>query len=227
MAVEKLNHEWKCEVRLLCDKRPRGWGDEGDEGYAGPLGKNWLPCRASIWCYQPIKSRPRCSNLACTRGLVKISAQLSLVWTLAICTVPFRTWSQKWWNLMERCLVLGWLVSVVAMVRHLWLLPYTIDLRVLLKSLLSWSYIWSWKLLNAISWMCLCNGKGLHMHVLRAWYSVSVVLRAISVCSLLVHETGHPQYTRTNPVQERVLLWRWANAWCHLLAKVSIGIGME
>jgi len=45
--------------------------------------------------HQPIRSLRRCSNLNRESGLVKMSAQLSLVCTLITQTVPLRTWLQK------------------------------------------------------------------------------------------------------------------------------------
>jgi len=83
--------------------------------------ETWCPAEYPVVDYQPMSSLHRCSNLMWIRGLVKLSAQLSLVWTLMTWTMPFRTWSQKWWYLMNGCLVHGWMASELAIVRQLWL----------------------------------------------------------------------------------------------------------
>jgi len=54
-----------------------------------------------------------------------------------------------------------------------------------------------------ISFNKLRNGMASLMAVESAMYSLSVTLRAISVCNLLLHIIGHPANMITKPVQER------------------------
>ena len=61
-----------------------------------------------------------------------------------------------------------------------------------------------------ISFKRLRNGITSHIAEVRAIYSLSVVLRAISVCSLLCQVIGQPANMITNPVLERTdseLVW--------------------
>jgi len=138
-------------------------------------------------CYHPSRNFCSCLNLMHDNSFVKISAQLSLVWTLMTCTVPLSTWSQKWWYLMERCLVLGHTTSELAIVKQLWLSSKISDLRCPEKMWVPEMVTSSIKLWVDSSCMRVHIGSTLRIHILSAWYSALVVLKVISVWSLLVH----------------------------------------
>jgi len=121
--------------------------------------------------YQPMSSLQRCSNLTWVRGLVKRSAQLLFMWTLTTWTVPLRTWSWKWWYLIERCFVCGQTASEVAMVRQLWLSSNTSDLSWPEKMWVLEMVMWSIKLWADNSWMRVHNGRRSCIQALRAWYA--------------------------------------------------------
>jgi hypothetical protein len=53
----------------------------------------------------------------------------------------------------------------------------------------------------------------------KAMYSLSVVDKAISDCSLLLHVTGYPQKVITKPVRDNTLSQRWLYSRCHRPAK--------
>ena len=54
----------------------------------------------------------------------------------------------------------------------------------------------------SVSFMIPRNGITSHIALERAMYLISVVLRSISVCSLLPQVIGHPAYIITNPVRD-------------------------
>jgi len=129
-----------------------------------------------------MRSLPRHSNLM-LRSLVKILAQSSLVCTLMTWTMPFRTWLQKWWYLMDRCLVRGQMALEVVMLRQLWLSSKTSDFRWPEKMQMPDKVMSSMKLHVKSSWIRVHMGRRLCMQVLKAWYLALVVLNAVSVCN--------------------------------------------
>jgi hypothetical protein len=63
------------------------------------------------------------------------------------------------------------------------------------------------------------SGKSSHVAVDNAMYSLSVLERAISVCNLLHHVTGHPQKVTTKPVRDSTFSCKAAYSLCHIPAK--------
>jgi hypothetical protein len=68
---------------------------------------------------------------------------------------------------------------------------------------------------ESMSFSVLRKGSSALQHWMRAMYSASVVLNAISVCSLLNQCIGTPAKTMINPVHDKHELRKCANYWCH------------
>jgi hypothetical protein len=72
---------------------------------------------------------------------------------------------------------------------------------------------------ESMSFNVLRIGSSALQHWLRAMYSASVELNAISVCSLLDQCIGTPAKTMIKPVCDKHESRRCANYWCHTTAK--------
>ena len=149
----------------------------------------------------------RCSKVFWSSGLVKISAQLRADGTFVIVQAPDLIWLRKWCHFTVRCFVRGRYPSVVARTMQPALSSKISDGLILgccsdcnsrLEYVLDLSsrQIWSGdtKVFLCISCMSCLIGSKLRMSVLRAMYSASVVLKAISVCNFEVHTIGQFAY---------------------------------
>ena len=122
---------------------------------------------------------------------VNISAYWSFVEMRCTRNVPLRTCSLKWWYLTAMCFVLGRFLGTLA----------SSSQAVLSSNILAWQFTSTsgmptascTSLSNCFKWISSRHA------VLSAMYSLSVVLRAISVCSLLAHSIGQPKYRITYP----------------------------
>ena len=135
-------------------------------------------------------------------GFVKIWASWSFVSIGKMEIVLSATCFRKWWYLIAICVVLGVNFELSATLMQLLLSSNT----------LQWNYglgLWRGKTspTSTIKFM-----KGITSLIAwdRAMYSDSVVLKYISVCSLLHYVRGHPSFIITNPVLDRThsgLVW--------------------
>ena len=134
--------------------------------------------------------------------LVKISAIFSVVSMDLMMIVPSLTNRQKWWYLMAMCFVRGVNFGIFATVIQLSLSSQTVQLN-------------NGSLVNspnnpAVSFMRPRNGFTSRIVLDRAIYSLSVVLREISICNLIPQVIGHPAYMMTKHVRDNtdpVLSW--------------------
>ena len=58
-------------------------------------------------------------------------------------------------------------------------------------------------------------------------YSASVVIKPISVCNLLHHNTGHPAYVITYTIRDMEFSALLASSWAHPPAKVGIYVTID
>ena len=126
-------------------------------------------------------------NCILGNGFVKMSAIWFLVDMCSLLIVLLMTWDLKWCNLKERCLVLGLVLWLVAILMQLILSSKV--LQVILGVTL-----WMWKP------CCYSSSNKLTIPITslsaddRAIYSASVVLSTIRGFILLFHINGHPAY---------------------------------
>ena len=124
-------------------------------------------------------------NYILGNALVNMSAIWSLVEICSIVIVLFATCDLKWCNLNERCLVLGLVLCLVAILMQL-MLSWEV-LQVILGVILC---MWNPCCSNSTSkWMIPITSRSADDNAI---YSASVVLNAIRGCNLLFHISGHP-----------------------------------
>ena len=131
------------------------------------------------------------ANFSGAIPLVMMSATWHSVLILAnVMSVPGQQCAQKKWYLTAMCFVWGDILVAVAMLSAPLLSSNTVDLISDLTCGSKFSSV-------AISHRSHCTGRNSLMAWLRARYSASVELRAISVCSLKFHTAGHPPRVKT------------------------------
>ena len=135
-------------------------------------------------------------------GFVKISASWSFVSIGKMEIVLSATCFQKRWYLIAMCFVLGVNFELSATMMQL----------LLSSNNLQWNFslvLWRGKT-SPTSTIKFMRGITSLIAWDRAMYSDSVVLKDISVCSLLHHVREHPAYSITKPVLDRThsgLVW--------------------
>ena len=145
--------------------------------------------------YHPMSSLINLTNTTLSSGFVKMSANWSLVSIGKIWIDLSATKDRKWCYLIVICLVLGVSLRLSATL---------IQLR-LSSNTLQWNLgfgLCSVKI-SPTSIMRFIKGITSRIACDSATYSYSIVLRVISVWSLLYHVRGHPAYIITEPVCER------------------------
>ena len=134
-------------------------------------------------------------NWGLGRGLVKISANCSLVDICSTVIVFLTICDLKWCSLRDRCLVRGRVLWLFAILTQLIL---SSNVRHLMMGVEAWRG----------KACCLRSSKRCIIPITsrsaeeRAIYSASVVLRAMSDWTLLFQSMGHPAYDMTKPVRE-------------------------
>ena len=140
-----------------------------------------------IWCRKKQK-------LFSPKGLVKISAIFSVVSMDLMMIVPSLTNRQKWWYLMAMCFFRGLNFELFATLMQLSLSSQTVQRNT--------GYLVNSPNNPAVSFTRPINGITSRIALDREMYSLSVVLRAISVCNLLPQVIGHPAYMMTKHVRD-------------------------
>ena len=137
-----------------------------------------------IKCYHPIIFFRRCRNRSPDSGFVKISAVCSVVPIEKILICPLLTNDLKWWYFSAICFVRGVMLGDVATLIQLVLSLKTLHLTIGGMSGMNSTCLNSSSMfIIGITSLIDCDS---------ATYSDSVVLKAISVCSLLTQWIGHP-----------------------------------
>ena len=122
-------------------------------------------------------------NMTMSNGFVKISASWSFVSIVKMEIVLSATCFRKWWYLIAICFVLGTNVGIYATLMQLFLSSNTLQRN--------YGFVlWRGKI-SPTSTIKFMNGITSLITWDRAMYSASVMLNAISVCSLLHHVRGH------------------------------------
>ena len=125
---------------------------------------------------------------------MKISASFSAVSMDLMMIVPSLTKRLKLWYLMVMCFFRGVNFGLFATVMQLSLSSHTVQHNT--------GYIVNRPNNPAVYFMIPINGINSRISLDKEMYSLSVVLRAISVCSLLPQVIGHPAYIITKPVRD-------------------------
>ena len=167
-----------------------------------PVSSHSFGSSAGNKTYQPMRSNCSFLNMTLSSGFVKISASWSFVSIGKTEIVLSATCFLKWWYLIAICFVLGVNFEHSA----------TLTQLLLSSNNLQWNSglgLWRGRTspTSTIKFM-----KGITYLIAwdRAMYSDSVVLNAISVCSLLHYVRGHPSYIIIKPVLYRThsgLVW--------------------
>ena len=136
---------------------------------------------------QGIRRSRSLQNWGRTRGFVKMSAIWSLVETYSMDIILLTMYERKWWSLIQRCLVRG---------RVLWLVAKFIQL-ILISNVLHF-------IRGAEPWMGKpCNFRSSNKRIMvitsrravdNAIYSASIVLNAIKDWTFDFQMIGHPAY---------------------------------
>ena len=152
--------------------------------------------------YHPMRSNLSFLNMTLSSGFVKISASWSFVSIGKMKIVLSATCFRKWWYLIAICFVLGVNFELSA----------TLMQMLLSSNTLQWNYglgLWRGKNLPTLTIKFV---KGVTSLIAwdRAIYLDSIVLKAISVCSLLHHVRVNPVYIITKLVLDKThygLVW--------------------
>ena len=163
----------------------------------------YVGCLLESWHYhQPINWCRKKQKLFSPKGLVKISAIFSVISMDLMVIVPSLTNRRKWWYLMAMCFFRGVNFGIFVTVMQISLSSHTVQRN-------------TGSLVNspnnpAVAFMRPRNGITSHISLDRAMYSLSVLLRGISVLNLLPQVIGNPAYTMTKPVRDNTdsgMLW--------------------
>ena len=149
-----------------------------------PVFSHSLGSSAGNKAYHPMRSNFSFLNMTLSSGFVKMSASWSFVSIGKMEIILSATCYRKWWYLIAMCFVLGVNFELSATLMQLLLSSNTLQWN---------SGLGSWRGKNLpTSTIKIMKGITSLIAWYRSMYSDYVVLKAISVCSLLHHVRGYP-----------------------------------